>query len=132
MVVPYYRGILFMNYLYYSKHLHIIFAFPNTWFANLQKKGKFNNLASVTKEIKLMMDQMRTHMQQHLPMQIQMQFLINLEQMMYSTLIKYNCLMPIRVQNVVAVQLFVRLILRVKALSTPYYDGNERQIGGSW
>ncbi|KUY15641.1 Fe-S oxidoreductase [Elizabethkingia miricola] len=46
----------FMNYLYYSKHLHIIFAFPNTWFANLQKKGKFNNLDSVTKEIKLMMD----------------------------------------------------------------------------
>lgn len=50
-------GILFfMNYLYYSKHLHIIFAFPNTWFANLEKKGKFNNLASVTQEIKLMMD----------------------------------------------------------------------------
>lgn len=50
-------GVLFfMNYLYYSKHLHIIFAFPNTWFANLQKKGKFNNLDSVTKEIKLMMD----------------------------------------------------------------------------
>ena len=50
-------GILFfMNYLYYSKHLHIIFAFPNTWFANLNKKGQFNNLDSVTKEIKLMMD----------------------------------------------------------------------------
>lgn len=50
-------GILFfMNYLYYSKHLHIIFAFPNTWYANLNKKGKFNNLESVTKEIKLMMD----------------------------------------------------------------------------
>lgn len=50
-------GILFfMNYLYYSKHLHIIFAFPNTWFANLENKGKFNNLASVTQEIKLMMD----------------------------------------------------------------------------
>ncbi|NAW52219.1 4Fe-4S dicluster domain-containing protein [Elizabethkingia argentiflava] len=46
----------FMNYLYYSKHLHIIFAFPNTWFANLQKKGRFNNLDSVTQEIKLMMD----------------------------------------------------------------------------
>jgi hypothetical protein len=45
-----------MNYLYYSKHLHIILAFPNTWFANLQPKGKFNNLDSVTKEIKLMMD----------------------------------------------------------------------------
>ena len=46
-------GILFfMNYLYYSKHLHIIFAFPNTWYANLEKKGKFNNLESVTQEIK--------------------------------------------------------------------------------
>lgn len=50
-------GILFfMNYLYYSKHLHIILAFPSTWFANLEKKGKFNNLESVTREIKLMMD----------------------------------------------------------------------------
>ncbi len=50
-------GILFfMNYLYYSKHLHIIFAFPNTWYANLEKKGKLNNLSSVTQEIKLMMD----------------------------------------------------------------------------
>ncbi|WP_187477378.1 (Fe-S)-binding protein [Amniculibacterium sp. G2-70] len=50
-------GILvFMNYLYFSKHLHIIFAFPNTWYANLEPKGKFNNLESVTKEIKLMMD----------------------------------------------------------------------------
>ncbi len=50
-------GVLFfMNYLYYSKHLHIILAFPNTWFANLKPKGEFNNLDSVTKEIKLMMD----------------------------------------------------------------------------
>lgn len=50
-------GVLFfMNYLYYSKHLHILLAFPNTWFANLNKKGKFDNLDSVTKEIRLMMD----------------------------------------------------------------------------
>lgn len=50
-------GILFfMNYLYYSKHLHIILAFPSTWYANLDVYGKFNNLDSVTKEIKLMMD----------------------------------------------------------------------------
>lgn len=50
-------GILFfMNYLYYSKHLHIILAFPSTWYANLELYGKFNNLDSVTKEIKLMMD----------------------------------------------------------------------------
>jgi heterodisulfide reductase subunit C len=50
-------GILFfMNYLYYSKHLHIILAFPNTWYSNLQPKGQFNNLDSVTAEIKFMMD----------------------------------------------------------------------------
>ncbi len=48
--------VFFMNYLYYSKHLHIILAFPNTWYANLESKGKLNNLASVTAEIKLMMD----------------------------------------------------------------------------
>lgn len=50
-------GIMFfMNYLYYSKHLHILFAFPNTWYSNLEKKGKMRNLEAVTKEIKLMMD----------------------------------------------------------------------------
>ena len=50
-------GILvFLNYLYYSKHLHILLAFPNTYFANLKPKGQFNNLASVTNEVKLMMD----------------------------------------------------------------------------
>ncbi|MFH7018730.1 4Fe-4S dicluster domain-containing protein [Flavobacterium sp. FlaQc-47] len=50
-------GILvFMNYLYFSKHLHILLAFPNTYFANLNPQGKFDNLASVTQEVKLMMD----------------------------------------------------------------------------
>ncbi|MCM5663762.1 (Fe-S)-binding protein [Galbibacter mesophilus] len=50
-------GILvFLNYLYFSKHLHILLAFPNTWFANLEPKGQFENLESVTKEVKLMMD----------------------------------------------------------------------------
>ncbi|MGV8914239.1 MAG: 4Fe-4S dicluster domain-containing protein [Kaistella sp.] len=50
-------GILFfMNYLYYSKHLHIILAFPNTWFAKLKPQAELNNLDSVTQEIKLMMD----------------------------------------------------------------------------
>lgn len=48
--------LIFLNYLYYSKHLHILLAFPNTYFANLEAKGRFNNLASVTKEVKLMMD----------------------------------------------------------------------------
>ncbi|MBG7613416.1 (Fe-S)-binding protein [Polaribacter sp. BAL334] len=50
-------GILvFLNYLYYSKHLHILLAFPNTYFANLHPKGQFTNLESVTREVKLMMD----------------------------------------------------------------------------
>ncbi|TAF09537.1 MAG: (Fe-S)-binding protein [Flavobacterium sp.] len=50
-------GILvFLNYLYFSKHLHILLAFPNTFFADLNAKGKLDNLQSVTNEVKLMMD----------------------------------------------------------------------------
>lgn len=48
--------LIFLNYLYFSKHLHILLAFPNTYFADLNPKGKFDNLESVTKEVKLMMD----------------------------------------------------------------------------
>jgi len=46
----------FLNYLYYSKHLHILLAFPNTYFANLAPKGAFANNPVVTQEIKLMLD----------------------------------------------------------------------------
>lgn len=50
-------GILvFLNYLYFSKHLHILLAFPNTFYGNLKPKGAFNNLEAVTKEVKMMMD----------------------------------------------------------------------------
>ncbi len=48
--------LIFLNYLYYSKHLHIILAFPNVYFGKLTTPGKFKNLESVTKEVKLMMD----------------------------------------------------------------------------
>ena len=48
--------IAFLNYLYYSKHLHILLAFPNTYFADLNAQGTFDNLESVTKEVKIMMD----------------------------------------------------------------------------
>jgi len=48
--------LIFLNYLYFSKHLHILLAFPNTYFANLNAPGQFDNLESVTKEVKLMMD----------------------------------------------------------------------------
>jgi len=50
-------GILaFLNYLYYSKHLHILLAFPNTYYGKLTEPGRFTNLEAVTKEVKLMMD----------------------------------------------------------------------------
>jgi len=47
---------VFLNYLYYSKHLHILLAFPNTYFANLNPEGRFDNLKAVTNEVKLMLD----------------------------------------------------------------------------
>ena len=46
---------IFLNYLYYSKHLHIILAFPNTYFASLSDMGKLNNMKSVTNEVNIMM-----------------------------------------------------------------------------
>lgn len=50
-------GILFfLNYLYYSKHLHILLAFPNTYFGKVRPKGQFDNSEVVTKEVRLMMD----------------------------------------------------------------------------
>ncbi len=50
-------GILcFLNYLYYSKHLHILLAFPNTYYGKLKPKGELDNLEAVTNEVKLMMD----------------------------------------------------------------------------
>ena len=48
--------LIFLNYLYYSKHLHILLAFPNTFYAKLQPKGQLDNLEAVTKEVQLMMD----------------------------------------------------------------------------
>ncbi|MFD0932307.1 4Fe-4S dicluster domain-containing protein [Psychroflexus salinarum] len=48
--------LIFLNYLYYSKHLHILLAFPNVYFSNLDSLGKFKNLDAVTSEVKMMMD----------------------------------------------------------------------------
>ena len=47
---------IFLNYLYYSKHLHILLAFPNTYYANLESKGKFKNIDRITSEVKLMLN----------------------------------------------------------------------------
>lgn len=50
-------GILaFLNYLPFSKHFHIILAFPNTWYSNLNPKGQFANMQSVSNEVKAMLD----------------------------------------------------------------------------
>jgi heterodisulfide reductase subunit C len=50
-------GILaFLNYLPFSKHFHIILAFPNTWYSNLKPKGQFANNQTVTEEVGKMMD----------------------------------------------------------------------------
>ncbi len=50
-------GILaFLNYLPFSKHFHILLAFPNVYFAKLLPKGQFDNMENVKKEVELMMD----------------------------------------------------------------------------
>lgn len=50
-------GILaFLNYLPYSKHFHILLAFPNTYYSSLEKKGKFTDMENVSREVKLMMN----------------------------------------------------------------------------
>lgn len=46
----------FLCYLPYSKHLHIIWAFPNVYYSKLVPKGQFTNMESVTAEVKLMLD----------------------------------------------------------------------------
>lgn len=49
-------GILaFLNYLPWSKHLHILLAFPNTWYGKLTGKGEMDNMISVQNEVKYMM-----------------------------------------------------------------------------
>ncbi len=48
--------IAFLNYIPYSKHFHILLAFPTVFYSNLKPKGKFSNLESVTNEVKLMLD----------------------------------------------------------------------------
>lgn len=49
-------GILFFTvYLTYSKHLHIVLAFPNTYFADLEPKGKMHNMPAVADEVQIML-----------------------------------------------------------------------------
>lgn len=43
----------FAIYVTYSKHLHIVLAFPNTYFSNLKPKGEMANMPAVTNEVKI-------------------------------------------------------------------------------
>jgi heterodisulfide reductase subunit C len=45
----------FLCYLPYSKHLHILLAFPNTWYARLTPKGEMENMPEIQKEVRIMM-----------------------------------------------------------------------------
>ncbi len=45
----------FLNYLPYSKHLHIMLAFPNAYYARLEPAGKMENMENVQNEVKYMM-----------------------------------------------------------------------------
>ena len=50
-------GILFfLNYVPYSKHLHIFLAFPNTWYSRLSPAGEFQNMPEITNEVYMMLD----------------------------------------------------------------------------
>ncbi len=46
----------FINYLPYSKHLHIMLAFPNTYYARLNPKGEMSNMEDIEKEVASMFD----------------------------------------------------------------------------
>jgi len=46
---------IFANYVPYSKHLHIFLAFPNSYYADLEEKGKMENMETVTNEVQIMM-----------------------------------------------------------------------------
>lgn len=47
---------VFLNYLPYSKHFHILMAFPNTYYSKLSPSAELNNMAVVTNEVKAMLD----------------------------------------------------------------------------
>lgn len=51
----YFVVLAFLNYLPFSKHLHIIFAFPNTYFSRLNSRGEIQNMPEITTEVRSML-----------------------------------------------------------------------------
>lgn len=58
----------FLNYLPYSKHLHILLAFPNAYYAKLEPMGEMDNMQSVQNEVKYMMQPELAPTEQAAPM----------------------------------------------------------------
>jgi len=48
--------LIFLNYVPYSKHFHILLAFPNTYYSKLTAKGTVDNLEAIKKEVAMMFD----------------------------------------------------------------------------
>ncbi|MCB0642339.1 MAG: (Fe-S)-binding protein [Phaeodactylibacter sp.] len=46
---------VFLNYLPYSKHLHILLSFPNTYYAGLRPRGEMENMPAIMNEVKSML-----------------------------------------------------------------------------
>ncbi|MES2702287.1 MAG: (Fe-S)-binding protein [Bacteroidota bacterium] len=46
----------FLNYLPYSKHLHIVLAFPNAYYARLKPQGEIRNMPEIQNEVLYMME----------------------------------------------------------------------------
>ncbi len=48
--------LIFLNYIPFSKHLHVFLSFPNVYYSKLSPMGKMPNMPAITNEIKLMLD----------------------------------------------------------------------------
>jgi len=49
--------LVFLNYIPYSKHFHVFLSFPNVWYSKLSPVGEMANMPSITKEVKLMLEE---------------------------------------------------------------------------
>jgi len=51
----------FANYLPYSKHFHVFMSVPNVFLSRLEPLGKLDNMESITREVRLMLDPANTY-----------------------------------------------------------------------
>ncbi len=65
---------LFLNYLPYSKHLHILLAFPNSYYASLEPEGEMQNMENIQNEVKYAMDPASAPPAEEMPTEVPGQF----------------------------------------------------------